>query len=147
MSAQLPGAIRANIHQKLLGGFNCRVAERGSEGQHCPSCGGKALSDGDVFGTLTGIALLFAIVLYSHARVIEPAFAALWRKERGQYAIKPQHHSLPHKIDEGAFVKDTCRCVPICGRHHDTVGGPSTRGDRVHWPRGGDASSSGPFDY
>jgi len=45
------GAIRAGIHQKLLGGFNCRVAERGSEGQHCPSCGRKALSDPDVFGT------------------------------------------------------------------------------------------------
>jgi hypothetical protein len=35
-------------------------------------------------------ASLFAIVRYPQARVIEPAFAALWRKERGQYAIKPQ---------------------------------------------------------
>lgn len=42
----------------------------------------------------------------------EPAFAALWRKERGQYAIKPQHHRLPRKTDEGAFVKGTFRCVP-----------------------------------
>jgi hypothetical protein len=27
------------------------VAERGTEGQHCPSCDRKALSDADVFGT------------------------------------------------------------------------------------------------
>jgi hypothetical protein len=45
------GAIRAGIHQKLVGGFNCRLGRKGSKGRHCPSCGRKALSDPDVLET------------------------------------------------------------------------------------------------